>query len=216
MDKDKSLSDIYRKLSREQTSAELDQQVLEEAGKAAGGTSLRRYVRLRPLAWAATVLLSFGLLLDWQLSTEPPAPAMLDESLMVPPSSGQAGTDIRASQPNAEITGESDDADGGQRQSTPASTNPQSFIDSPGRNAVREAERMLEEKQSTDLPASEPAALRARRSAEPVPRHCAEHETADPASWYACILELERAGKDEEAASERNLLFSRFPDFEVR
>ena len=44
---------------------------------------------------------------------------------------------------------------------------------------------------------------------------CSEQDREHPQDWLVCILRLEHAGRNEEAATEREQLAAAFPDFEV-
>ena len=84
-------------------------------------------------------------------------------------------------------------------------------------NAVAARARKLEEARSTsDQTRFEVQSMGAASADAEMIRHCTPAQTADPGSWYACILALRKDGQDEAANSEQSLLQTKFPDFEIR
>lgn len=80
----------------------------------------------------------------------------------------------------------------------------------------RQAEDMARMQQGPNE-APQPASLKAvsaEASRAPAPA-CDDAARASPESWRACILDLEEAGRDDDARRERALLEETFPDFEA-
>ncbi len=198
---DERLSEAYRALSTEQTSAQLDKAVLDMARVGAPKRSLSRLLAIKPLAWGATVVLTVTLVVHLQqlevadtLIFEDEVAADLDDS----------------------ATATRQDAD------SPSSADLSSFAPAAGARAkIQEVEAMIVEQEPADSSLREAAESsvslkRERLQSAPQPRYCGPTETADASSWYQCILDLEKEGKLEEAAAEKTRLFSEYPDFQVR
>jgi len=75
---DDTVSEAYRSLAVERTPESLDHAVLAEARQAVAAGKSRRWPSFRPLAWAATVALSFALVLQYT-QTGPDVPAAIPE-----------------------------------------------------------------------------------------------------------------------------------------
>lgn len=233
--RDPRVSETYRELSNEQTSAALDRKILDMAEAGTPKRSLTRLLAIKPLAWAATVLLTVTLVLHLQEETPAPDALLYEEDVMSdavplrpepepdratkaemtpvisPASTGRQDDDTAA--PPSSVARDADANAGNELQSfAPAAET---------RTKMQEVEEFVAERERsigslTDT--AEPTlSVQGRRSlAAPEPRYCSDAETADASSWYQCILALEEAGKLDEAAAERTRLFSAFPDFEVR
>ena len=198
---DEQLSEAYRELSTEQTSARLDKAILDMAQAGSPKKSLSRLLAIKPLAWAATVVLTVSLVF---LQQEEVADTMIFED------------DVAREmlEPAAAVPAED--------ESSSAASDMSSFAPAAGTRAkMQEVEAMMIEQDSAD--SSLPETVERGVAVElqgmqrsPQPRFCDEAETADASSWYQCVLRLEEEGKLEEAASERTRLFSNYPDFQVR
>jgi hypothetical protein len=233
--RDARVSETYRELSSEQTSAALDRKVVGLAEAGAPSKSLTRLLSIKPLAWAATVVLTVSLVLHLQ-QTPTPDTLLLDEDVM-------SDAVLPAAEPQPAIqhetmpvvsparTGRQDDAavdsaaapkNAARDADSIAGAEPQSFAPAAETRAkMQEAEEFVAERErsisSFAYAAETTLSVQGRRSlAAPEPRYCSAAETADASSWYRCILALEEDGRLEEAAAERTRLFSAHPDFEVR
>jgi len=83
----------------------------------------------------------------------------------------------------------------------------ESLHDDAGSQALRSS-ATLERAQATALQEPAPAPASRDPAAE---RYCDESRTADPETWLACILELERQGLHDAARVERERLAAAFP-----
>ncbi len=199
---DQHVSETYRALSTEQTSPQLDKAILDMAQAGAPKKSLSRLLAIKPLAWAATVVLTVSIV--FQLQQQEVTESLIYEDDVAVEEEAVVG----APRKDEDSAGLSD-----MSTFAPAAS---------ARSKLQEVEAMIVEQDSADSVSPEPAAeLGAaaelgRMQRAPQPRFCEETETADASSWYQCILRLEEEGKFDEAASERTRLFSEFPDFQVR
>ncbi len=199
---DQHVSETYRALSTEQTSPQLDKAILDMAQAGAPKKSLSRLLAIKPLAWAATVVLTVFIV--FQLQQQEVTESLIYEDDVAVEEEAVVG----APRKDEDSAGLSD-----MSTFAPAAS---------ARSKLQEVEAMIVEQDSADSVSPEPAAeLGAaaelgRMQRAPQPRFCEETETADASSWYQCILRLEEEGKFDEAASERTRLFSEFPDFQVR
>ena len=200
---DEQLSDAYRELSTEQTSARLDEKILDMARTPSPKKSLSRLLAIKPLAWTATVVLTVSVV--YQLQQQEVMDTMIFEEEVA----------VDMAEPAAVApTPEAD---------SPTATDMSSFAPAAGaRSKLQEVEAMMIEQDAADTSLQQPAErglsveLGGMRRAAPEPRFCDEAEIADASSWYQCILRLEEEGRLDEAASERTKLFSEYPDFQVR
>ncbi|MDJ0758641.1 MAG: hypothetical protein QNJ19_04540 [Woeseiaceae bacterium] len=199
---DQHVSETYRALSTEQTSPQLDKAILDMAQAGAPKKSLSRLLAIKPLAWAATVVLTVSIV--FQLQQQEVTESLIYEDDVAVEEEAVVG----APRKDEDSAGLSD-----MSTFAPAAS---------ARSKLQEVEAMIVEQDSADSVSPEPAAeLGAaaelgRMQRAPQPRFCEETETVDASSWYQCILRLEEEGKFDEAASERTRLFSEFPDFQVR
>lgn len=233
--RDPRVSEVYRELSNEETSAKLDRNILDMAEAGAPSRSLTRLLAVKPLAWAATVLLTVTLVVHLQQETPHPEALLYEEDVMtdaVPlPAAPERAIKREAQQVVAPASsGRQDDVAADTGTPTPAAARDadadaaravQSFAPAAETRAkMQEVEAFVAERErsiSSVTETPEPTvSIQGRRSAAPEPRYCSEAETADASSWYRCILKLTEDGKLDEAAAERTKLFSAFPDFEVR
>ncbi|MDJ0916384.1 MAG: hypothetical protein QNJ05_01390 [Woeseiaceae bacterium] len=198
---DERLSEAYRELSTEQTSAQLDRTILEMARAGSPKKSLSRLLAIKPLAWTATVVLTVSVV--YQLQQQEALDTMIFEEDVAVEMEPAAVVPI----PEADSS---------------TSADMSSFAPAAGaRSKLQEVEAMMIEQDAADTSLQQPAERGLavelggmQRASQP--RFCDETEVADASSWYQCILRLEEEGKLDEAASERTRLFSEFPDFQVR
>ena len=234
--RDPRVSETYRALSNEQTSAALDQKILDLAEAGVPSRSLRRLLAIKPLAWAATVVLTVALVLHLQEETPRPDALLYEDDVMteaLPPSAEperamKRGTrsailpasvgrqDEAGDDTAAPATDDTRDADANIGAASP------SFAPAAeARVKMQAVEEFIAERERSisNLADKDETAISvkaARSLAAPEPRYCSDAERADASSWYRCILALEEDGRLDEAAAERTKLFSAFPDFEVR
>ncbi len=199
---DKQLSEAYRELSTEQTSARLDKAILGMAQTSSPKKSLSRLLAIKPLAWTATVVLTVSVV--YQLQQQEGMDAMLFEE------------DVAVDIAEPAAVAPTPDRD------SPTATDMSSFAPAAGaRSKLQEVEAMMIDQDAAETSLQRPAErglaveLNGMQRSQ-APRFCDDTETVDASSWYQCILRLEEEGKLDEAASERTRLFSDYPDFQVR
>lgn len=214
MSDDKTLSDTYRAVSTEQTPELLDRRIRAMARK-------RPVNRWRHIGLAATVVLCFAFLVDLgqfnapddMLQTEKVLQEVLPERDESEESSASAPKSMQS-----EPVQESYDAVTAPVKETETLIHDRADEAAPAASsAVATRARKLEEARSTsDRSRVEVQHLGAASADADAVRHCTPAQTADPGSWYACILALRKDGQDEAANSEQSLLQTKFPDFEIR
>jgi len=205
-DREEPFRRTYRAVSSETTPPALDRRILASAR-----TSRIGMVTMRPLALAAVLVIGIGLALEYATFSQAIDDAASGEGDMAPdtvlpskdgsaPRSAPAGSwDRRAVSPASS---------NGSTMSVPT-PNGEEF------NAV--LERLENTRRTSNRSADDRLHLEGTRAeARQSPRECDETRTTDAASWYACILELRRSGRQEAAEQEMSLLRSAYPDFEIR
>jgi len=223
---DALLSQAYRDLADERTPEHLDRTILKAAAKEARPRYSRFIAWTRPMAWAATVMLSVALVLE---VTNSPSPGVVsfDETI---------GT-FEVQSPEA------DAKDDGPVESIEESMTPASELTKKQSNDMRQKaaefkiknEDILQQAEELarvqdgyiDQPSpavsadaeQEFAAGRSLASAAafsaPV-ADCDEDAVATPQTWLECIVALEDAGRDDAAREQRASLAEAFPDFDPR
>ena len=201
---DPRVSKAYNELARERAPDHLDAAVLREATRATRPRYSRLRMWTRPAAWAATVILSAALLLEF---TRPPersgavlAPdadrgreAAKRESSAFP---GEVARDAVVLEEAGEAARPQQ-----QRNDEPAAVEPESRS-----KAALSAEALA--------PASVPALQTATAPSGSAPA-CDESQRASAETWLACIEALEQAGMGAAVREERQLFMDAFPDFEA-
>ncbi len=214
------VSETYREMANESAPAHLDAAVLRQASQAARPRYSLIRAWTRPVAWAAVVMLSVGLLLEFSIppvdhsALNAPAPA----SASVRPAAeaeSEAGESLgSAALPRQERTRRDasdfmvQDSDMLQRAEDMARTQ-QGPIDEP---APALAEAVAESEDNFALSAK--SAARSTMTLTDAEVACSDEARAEPESWLACIVELEQAGLAEIASRQREQLATAFPDFE--
>jgi len=210
---DAAVTQAYRDTANERTPESLNRAILERAAKAARPRYSQLRLWTRPMAWAATVMLSVAIVLQL---TQIPAPesvrfddsvhdveapaAAANESLeeaVVPASAAKIET-LRSS---AKELAPGALSEARQRpEQAKASVADQDA-------AITESELKFSSQdmlQRTTVGAvNEPT----------TPSACDETATAAAESWLQCITDMEAAGLGDAARAERRLLAAAFPDF---
>ena len=224
---DQSLASLYQDIAVEKTTAELDEKVLKKAGLPRKRRTLD-LLPFKPWAWAATIGLSIAIVIELQQSTPD---AILPEGVSNAPTAESAVPVVTSARRDvAALEAESDFAqDSGLRQDfglveeaeiadLPASSNMPAQLQEL-EELVREEQRNSGESavrnraQSVRLSPSMGFAPRAAKTAE---RYCNEPAVLTAKTWFECILELEEAGRQEDADFERSLLMTEHPEFQTR
>lgn len=186
------VSETYRELATETTPAHLDHKVLEAARTGARTRYGLARAWLRPLAWAATISLSFAFVL--QLNLEDDAPAM-DEAAL--PTDSVDSVPIRDSTPRdkLELRDSSGDAITKAKE-----LNRRAVSQAPARSVPAPSAAIL----------NDTAAAAARTV---IAEGCDAEARASAATWYECSEALRQQGFVEAADAELEALQTEFPDF---
>jgi hypothetical protein len=189
---DSLVTRTYKEVASEIAPEHLDKAVLKQAADAARPRYLKSISWTRPMAWAATITLCVGLVLE--ITKEPPPPSRAEFT-------SQAGrveaTALTLSKP----------------EMAPVKARAPRSLMEEGEAPV---ERKRAGKMSTDfrgqatvMPAS--AEVFSRADAPQALSACSEAEIAKPESWLLCIERLEDAGRVVEATEQRALYEAAFP-----
>ena len=232
--RNKKLTEAYRDLASESTSADLDDSVLRMAAREARSRYGIARAWVRPVAWAATIGLSLAIVLEvWQVI--PPAPdsepAAISEAVPEPLSTDEAPARLQR--------------ETARREDAPAApgavvTTMVSAPTNPGGGAAEELGAMRQAPQdlpevkksrsveldnadafaAKDIRILAEAEMQARqRAGEPASEageaYCDDAARKTAESWYECVEDLREAGETMFAATELDALRKAFPDFEV-
>lgn len=205
------VSETYRGIAKETSPSNLDDRVMAMARDEARTRYGLARAWIRPVAWAATIGLSFAFILEMTYfgDTVPP----VDEAVPVP---------VDEALPAAV----DDDANEAGREAEPAAEAPAfkqtlpSVVAAPEIRArqtpaLREAEERADAaaRYSADSPAEDPRSERASPEFATSADGCdaADRESAD--GWYRCVLALRAQGLEDAAEAELAALREAFPDF---
>lgn len=235
-DNDRRVSGAYREMAGEQTPAELDRKVLAMAAAAARGRQGLPRSWFRPLAWAATIALSFALVLeinqvrDMPLVgdvTSPRSDADLADVVEEGPRPAEApGRQQTEALVNQQLNKRSADAPAAGKaaitSSQPVAAASDAAVSAPAPESaavasdVAQAGRsLLGEAEEQERMRSEPdRAISALAETKELTDHCSQDARKSAESWYECVRVLREAGQTESAKLEFAALRVEFPDFE--
>ena len=202
---DRRVADAYREVANERTPAELDRKVLAMAAAEAGRPRGLPRTWFRPLAWAATIALSFALVLEISQVDD----VQLDD-VAAPRTDADQAERVEESMPlPADTAAKQEDEARLQQQFSKRST------DAPAAAKAAIAEgNLLREAEEQDRMRSEPArALGALVESKEQADGCSEDARASAEAWYECVQELRDAGQTDLAEQELEALQAEFPDF---
>lgn len=182
------VSDSYREIAQERAPGHLNKSVLDIARKAVRPRYSLLRTWTRPTAWAATILLSVALLLEF-------SQAPMQQAGDVPELTVKDDDMLRRAEEMARVQQGQDDQ--------PAKSVPD--VQDPG--AAPAAAFAVSSKATLLESAIEPV-----DDANP----CDAAATAEPETWLVCITQLEAAGMTDIAEEQRALLAEAFPDFDSR
>ncbi len=222
-----NLRELYLETSDERAPERLNRQVLRAATREAQASGSRIAGWTRPLAWAAMIGLTLGLLLDIAELPQPaPGDVPLDlEAKAIAEPGRQAGrVDDMAALPLLE------NARSGTRQ-TPHAADQQATVENAYRESAarpptaaetapsdpqrhgQEKAFMLEHRKVLSEPFAG-AAIESRPDTANAPAPtCREEEKRSAAQWYACVEHLRESGRASAAETELEALLRVFPEF---
>ena len=198
---DALVSQAYRDFADERTPEHLDRTILRAAAKAARPRYSRFIAWTRPMAWAATIMLSVALVLE---VTNSPSPGVVsvDETI---------GTfEVQSPEADAKDDGP---ADSPEESVVPASELTKKQSSDMRQKAAAIAEQEIAPQQPE---ARERAELLSDAAFSAAVTDCNQDAVATPQAWLECIVALEDADRDDAAREQRALLAEAFPDFDAR
>ena len=198
---DALVSLAYRDFADERTPEHLDRTILRAAAKAARPRYSRFIAWTRPMAWAATIMLSVALVLE---VTNSPSPGVVsvDETI---------GTfEVQSPEADAKDDGP---ADSPEESVVPASELTKKQSSDMRQKAAAIAEQEIAPQQPE---ARERAELLSDAAFSAPVTDCNQDAVATPQAWLECIVALEDADRDDAAREQRALLAEAFPDFDAR
>jgi hypothetical protein len=233
-DNDPRVSDAYREIASEKTPVELDRKVLAMAAAEVRAANGFPRTWFRPLAWAATIALSFAFVLEMSQVDDAPAPlADADMADVLEQSPGPV--DAAAKQKDEgrmrqQLNKRSSDAPASAKASiAPARSLPSTAdaalnqpgmaspaVESPSVASDFELDDMstLREEEEQARTRSEPArAFAAIAEKKEQSEGCDEDARAAADTWYQCVKTLRDTGQMEPAQQELDALLAEFPDF---
>lgn len=225
-DNDPRVSDAYREIASEATPAELDRKVLAMAAAEARAAYGLPRTWFRPLAWAATVALSFAFILEMSQVDDVPTPLAEESPRPVDAAEKQKdegrvrqqlnkrSSDAPATMkvtitPAQPVSSTADEALNEPAMESPSVASPSvaSDFEVDDMSMLREAEEQV---RTQSEPARSFAAIVEKK--EPS-EGCDEDARASANTWYQCVETLRDAGQMEPAQQELAALLVEFPDF---
>jgi hypothetical protein len=233
-DNDPRVSDAYREIASEETPVELDRKVLAMAAAEVRAANGFPRTWFRPLAWAATIALSFAFVLEMSQVDDATAPLadadfadVLEESpgpvdaaakqkdegrmrQQLNKRSSDAPASAKASiAPARSLPSTSDAALNQPGMASPAVESPSvaSDFELDDMSMLREAE---EQARTRSEPAGAFAAIAEKKDES---EGCDEDARAAADTWYQCVRTLRDTGQMEPAQQELEALLAEFADF---
>ncbi len=195
------VSEAYRDVARETSPAQLDDKVMAMARQEARTRYGLARAWIRPVAWAATIGLSFAFILEMTyFSGDAPA---VDAGM-------PARTDIDAGDA-ADV-----DAQAPAFKRAPAAVVAAPEIKASEMPALQEAETPAEDATAgydESLQATPSRSERISRQLTNSVEACDAEARKDALTWYRCVLALREQGLEDAAEAEFNALREAFPDF---
>jgi hypothetical protein len=227
-DKDPRVADVYRDIASEETPAELDRKVLAMAAAEARVAHGFPRTWFRPLAWAATIALSFAFVLEMSQVDDVPTPRtdadlaeVLEESAAPVDAAGKQKDEGRIRQ---QLSKRSSDTPATMKVTiTPAQPEPATAdalantpapaLESPavGSSSVESDFAVADEQARSRAEPARALALYAEKKEQA--EGCDKDARASADAWYQCVEDLRTAGQDEPARQELEALLAQFPDF---
>ena len=221
---DAVVTQVYRDTADEHAPETLNRAILRHAAKAARPRYSRLIFWTRPMAWAATVMLSVAIVLQL---TQVPVPESasfeddtqaveaaadtpverLEESVRPEAEAGRDSADVTAERPKIEALRST------AKQVAPNAPAERRQRSDQSKAVVLEQEAAL----ANEVPqtvSAERATLGLVSAAFETPG-CNESVTAAAETWLQCIAELEEAGLNDTAREQRKLFTAAFPDFDT-
>jgi hypothetical protein len=216
----KRVSDAYRELARETTSAGLDERVLAMATRGSQSRYGLARAWIRPVAWAAMIGISLALVLELTWFIDVP----LENGVPQPPISAertrQDAEVMKATHPDSlrQSIGEPEEAPAvmAPASMSPGATKPPAAGDELKPALVIEDASLPENAAKRALlPATSERREAGSASSDKTEteRFCESDALTSADDWYECILELREQGLVDEASAELEALFRAFPDF---
>lgn len=194
------VSETYRDIATETSPANLDDTVMAMARRAARTRYGLARAWIRPVAWAATVGLSFAFILEMTyFSNEPP----IDTAIPASPESD-------VSQGAEPATNEAP------YKRTPAPIVAAPEIRTNDAPPLREAEEKADTAAASFADSYAPDELRRERASAELAAgndRCEAEDRQNAATWYRCVLALRAMGLDDDAQAELDALQEAYPDF---
>ena len=197
----RAVSETYRDIATETSPANLDDKVMAMARQEARTRYGLARAWIRPVAWAATIGLSFAFILEMTYFSDdaPPvdaaAPARIDRDV------------AKEAEPATQAPAV---------KRAPAAVVAAPEIKANEMPALREAEERTDAaaaSYSEDVPASQLRMERTSAGLADAVEHCDAEDRRDAESWYRCVLALREQGLEEAADAELVALRDAFPDF---
>ncbi len=238
-DNDPRVSDAYREIAGEETPVELDRKVLAMAAAEARAAKGFPSTWFRPIAWAATIALSFAFVLEMSQVDDAPTPRtdadlaeilaedVLEESPEPVDATAKQKDDARI---RRQLNKRSSDSPASAKASmAPAQPLP-STTDEALNQPAMESPSVASPSVASDFELDDMSMLReaeeqARARSEPArdfaavaekkeqSETCDEDARASADTWYQCIKSLRDTGQLEPAQQELEALLAEFPDF---
>jgi hypothetical protein len=194
-ERDALVSETYREIAHDRAPGHLDKTVLDAAAKAVRPRYSLLITWTRPAAWAATIMLSVALVLEFSQTPVLQPPKM---DALAPSDAQELKVQdvdlLHRAEEMARIQ---------EGQSEP-----------PAQPLQRAKERVAAPAAAAAI--SSKSSLQSTVALEDDAGPCDAIATAEPESWLTCIAELEDAGMTDIAREQRALLAEAFPDFDSR
>ena len=212
---DAGVSKAYRDTTDERAPESLNRAILDQAAKAARPRYSRLRSWTRPMAWAATAMLSVAIVLQLTQAPIPESSSFGDSAYEM---EAPADAPVGATEEATNAVPKSEALRSTAKQVAPGALSEARQRPEQSKATVAEQEGDNREAAAVNAPPQSFSADAAMMQlvSEPAARAaCDETATAAAESWLQCIADMEAAGLSDAAGEERKLLAAAYPDFDT-
>jgi hypothetical protein len=218
---DAGVSKAYHDTTNERTPESLNRTILDQAAKSARPRYSRLRSWTRPMAWAATAMLSVAIVLQLTQAPIPESSSFGDSAYEM---EAPADAPVGATEEATIAVAKSEALRSTAKQVAPGALSEARQRPEQSKATVAEQEQATPEFDASEFKAKDQdmlqraddmARMQEGDNRQAAPPGCDENATAAAETWLHCIADMEAAGLGDAAREERKLLTAAYPDFDT-